>query len=620
MKISKFGKVGWGIAAAIPLAFLAVFFLWPVGSILLRGLTAGAIGGSSGVVGEPSAAPLATFMAVFGSARTWKIVWQTVWMALAGTGFSVLFGVPGAYVLYRLKLPAAALWRGLITVPFVLPTVVVGIAFRALLDGEGPLAFLGIGQSTTAVVLAMVFFNFSLIARTVGVMWASLDPRQAEAARTLGATPWRALCTVTLPQLAPAIAAGASLVFLYCATAYGLVTTLGRPAYGTIETEIYVQTVTYLDLNRAALLSLLQFAIVAVALVASSRLTRRTETALHTNTRGSRPPSRTDIPAFLATGVMLLLIVAPMLTLVIRSFRVNGTWSVLNYQLLTASSGVGMAGGTTVMEALQHSLAIATDATWIALAVGLPLSYVLSRRMSGAWATVQSLIYGFVLLPVGISTVTVGFGLLVTLGLGPMAASPWLVPIAQAIVALPLVVRAIVPRARAIDPRTREAASTLGASPLRVLLTIDVPLAARGIVLAFGFAFATSMGEFGATSFVANPQYQTLPVLIVKLLGRPGAQNYGMALAGAVILAIITGTVMMAAEVLLHSDTGQLWWWQKAQRKCAAKIAQRRGMPAEPLASLAIFSEKVAESSRKKQRGRHDGSLRTCTDGLSTRT
>lgn len=564
--MGKLGKLSWGIAAAIPLAFLTVFFLWPVGSILLRGLTAGVIGGSTNFSGGPAPSPAATFAEVFGAARTWKIVWQTVWMACAGTALSVLFGVPGAYVLYRLRLPAAALWRGLITIPFVLPTVVVGIAFRALFDGDGPAAFLGIGQSTTAVVLAMVFFNFSLIARTVGSMWMGLDSRQAEAARTLGASAWKAFRTVTLVQLAPAIAAGASLVFLYCCTAYGLVTTLGRPAYGTIETEIYLQTVTYLDLNKASLLSLLQFAIVALALVVSSRLTRRTETTLRANTHSPRRPSIADVPAFIATGLMLALIVAPMATLVIRSFRVQGQWSLLNYQLLSDSSGVGMAGGTTVIEALNHSLAIATDATLIALAVGMPLAYVLSRQMHGGWAKAQSVIDAFVLLPIGISTVMVGFGLLVTLGLGPMASSAWLVPITQSIVALPLVVRAIVPSVRAIDPRTREAASTLGASPLRVLLTIDVPLAARGIILAFGFAFAVSMGEFGATSFVANPQYQTLPVLIVKLLSRPGAHNYGMALAGAVILAVITGSVMMTAETLLRSDSTKPSRWRRMKR------------------------------------------------------
>ena len=532
---SKIRASVWiAIIAAIPLAFLALFFAWPVGAMLWRGLSSGVAGAGAELASSP---------------RTLRIIWQTVWMALAGTAASVALGVPGAYVLYRLRLPAAALWRGIVTVPFVLPTVVVGIAFRALF--EGPLAFLGLQQSTAAVVMAMVFFNYSVVVRTVGSMWAGLDSRQTEAARTLGASPWQAFRTVTLPQLMPAIAAAAALVFLFCSTAYGIVTALGRPAQGTIETEIYVQTVTYFNLDKAALLSLVQFVLVAAALLASTRLTARTETALKSSTRPPARPRRSDAPAIAVTALVIAYLIAPMLTLVLRSLRSGGAWSLANYQLL-AAQGLDFAGGITVAQALRHSLAIAADATLISLAVGIPLAYVLSRRVqpgSGA-ALAQRLMDGFVLLPLGVSTVTMGFGFLLTFASTPLARSPWLVPLAQGIVALPLVVRAIVPAARAIEPRMREAAATLGASPLRVALTIDLPLALRGIGLAVGFAFATSLGEFGATSFLARADYLTLPVLIIKLLGRPGAHNYGMALAGAVILAAATALVMMAAEIV----------------------------------------------------------------------
>ena len=245
---------------------------------------------------------------------------------------------------------------------------------------------------------------------------------------------------------------------------------------------------------------------------------------------------------------MMIFLLLPMVNLVIRSLRWEGQWSLINYQLL-ATPGEGFAGGVSVNEALMHSLSIAADATIIALIIGLPLAYVLSRRVGGVAKIIQRIVDGFVLLPLGVSTVTVGFGMLITLGFGPMAHSPWLVPIAQSIVALPLVIRAIVPVVRAIDPDMRSAAASLGASPLRVVVTVDLPLAWRGVILAFGFAFSTSLGEFGATSFLARPDFQTLPVLIVKLLGRPGEHNYGMALAGAVVLAVIVGGVMMLAEI-----------------------------------------------------------------------
>jgi thiamine transport system permease protein len=123
-------------------------------------------------------------------------------------------------------------------------------------------------------------------------------------------------------------------------------------------------------------------------------------------------------------------------------------------------------------------------------------------------------------------------------------------------VAVPLVVRTVLPVLRAIDPRLREAAATLGAGPARVLAAVDVPIAARALGLAVGFAFAVSLGEFGATSFLARPDAPTLPVVIFRLIGRPGAQNYGMALAASVVLAVITAGIMAVAERLRGAADG----------------------------------------------------------------
>ena len=124
-----------------------------------------------------------------------------------------------------------------------------------------------------------------------------------------------------------------------------------------------------------------------------------------------------------------------------------------------------------------------------------------------------------------------------------------LIPVAQALVATPLVVRAVSPTLLAIDLRLREAAATLGASPWRVMATVDLPAMWRGLGVAAGFAFAISLGEFGATSFLATADSETLPVLVAKLLGRPGSQNYGMAMAAAVVLAVLAGLVVLLSDM-----------------------------------------------------------------------
>ena len=119
---------------------------------------------------------------------------------------------------------------------------------------------------------------------------------------------------------------------------------------------------------------------------------------------------------------------------------------------------------------------------------------------------------------------------------------------AQALVAIPFVVRIVVPTLRAIDERQREAAALLGAPPRRVWREIDLPIALRALAVAAGFAFAISLGEFGATVFLARPDRPTLPVAIFRFLGRPGELNAAEAYALAVVLMVVTAVSVFLVE------------------------------------------------------------------------
>ncbi|WP_124040359.1 ABC transporter permease [Neoactinobaculum massilliense] len=522
-----------GVAAAL---FLAVFFVWPILAMLVRG-----------VMGEGGGLDASRFLTNLSAARTWRVAWQTVWLAFAGTAASVLFGVPLAFVLYRLEFPGRRVARAAAMIPFVLPTVVVGGAFRALFDPAGPYGALGLSQSNAAVVCAMAFFNAAVVARTTGTVWEKLPPHE-EAAATLGASPARAFLTVTLPELVPAIAAGASLAFLFCATSYGLVVTLGTPGYGTLETEVFIQTTTFLDLPAAAVLSLLQAVIVLVAIWVSGIATRRTEVGLKLGSRRARRPGRAAIPAVAMTLIFVVgLVAAPIISLIVASFHRGGAWTVANYVDLVTPGTFN--AGVTPAEAMVNSLRIGAEAALLALAVGLLVVVAAVRpARSGFGRWCQRLLDAGALAPLGISAVTLGFGIFITLRLRVSEPS-MLIPVAQALVATPLVVRAVSPTLLAIDLRLREAAATLGASPWRVMATVDLPAMWRGLGVAAGFAFAISLGEFGATSFLATADSETLPVLVAKLLGRPGSQNYGMAMAAAVVLAVLAGLVVLLSDM-----------------------------------------------------------------------
>ncbi len=536
MRLTSGARATQGALVAIPLVVLGVFFVLPVLGMIARGFWDDGVFNPAGVV-EVLARP-----------RVHRVLWFTLWSAAAGTALSVVLGLPAAYVAYRLNFPGRRLLRAALLVPFVLPSVVVGVAFRQLLSG--PLSFLNAEGSAWAIIAALAFFNIAVVVRTVGASWESLDRRPGEAAAALGASPSQVFRTVTLPALRPAILAATSVVFLFCATAFGVVLMLGGLRFATVETEIYLLTTNLLDLQAAAALSVLQLLVVVGLLIVVRRLDLTPNSAINRVPPRPRRPASTDWPALTATGLALALIAAPILTLLAGSLRSAGEWSLDNYRALTR---VDLGLEVTALDALLNSLRVAVDATWISLSLGLAVAIVVTRRArSRSERRARALMDGLFALPLGVSAVTLGFGFLITLDRPPidLRDSPWLIPIAQALVALPLVVRTLAPILAAIDHRQRDAALSLGATPWQAVWVVEWPLLRRPVAAAVGFAFAVSLGEFGATSFLARDDNPTLPVFIYRLLGQPGVLNYGTALAAAVVLAAVTAVVIVTVERL----------------------------------------------------------------------
>jgi thiamine transport system permease protein len=531
------------LGVALPVAFLGVFFAWPVAAMLVRGFA------PDGVL------DLSGFVDVFSRPRTLRLVGLTIGQAALAAVACVALGLPIAHVLYRLRFRGRAFMRALVILPFVLPTVVVGVAFRTLLREGGMLGGLGLDGTFPAILLALVFFNIAVVVRTVGSAWEGLDPRQEDAARVLGASPARVFATITLPRLGPSIAAAASIVFLFCATAFGVVLVLGGTRFGTIETEIYLLTTQFLDLRSASVLSVVQLVIVVGLLFVVGRVRATRQRRVVAPARRVRA---SDWPTIAATVLVAAALALPILALVERSLRTDEGYGLANYAGL-AGTGSRNALVVPVWVALGNSLAIAVQATLIALVVGLAASLVLSRSPRSLVARrAITLFDGALLLPLGVSAVTVGFGFLVTLNQPPfdLRSSPILVPIAQALVALPLVVRTVLPVLRGIDPRLRESAAVLGASPWRVLRDVDLTVVARPVLAASGFAFAVALGEFGATAFLSRPDRPTLPVVIYRLVGLPGGNNFELAIAASVVLAAVTVAVIALVERLRVGTVG----------------------------------------------------------------
>nr|WP_237421626.1 iron ABC transporter permease [Gordonia sp. SID5947] len=521
----------------VPAGFILILFIWPLGALVRRAVDTGSDVG----VGE-----------LFRRTHALDLLGFTLWQAAASTVLALVVAAPMVWLIARVDIPGSALLMVIVTVPFVLPTVVVGVAFRALLDG--PLAFAHIGSGLWPILLAHAFLNVAVVARVVGAAWRSLDPRQAEAAQSLGAGRVRAFLTVVAPRLMPAVGAAAALVFLFCSTSFGVIVVLGNGEIRTLETEIYTQAIGYFRIPEAVALSMVQIVVVVAALSVTRMFTdpggggsgaRPVETRF-------RPYGRGWLPVAAAVAWTVVVLVGPLAVLALRSVRpgADGTWTLDGYRALSES-----VNGVTPLETLRYSLGTAALAMVIALVVGL-LAAVAMHRSRGVWAATGNLV---ATIPLGISAVTLGFGYLLVLAALPpdVASSGLVIPCVQALIAIPVIMRIALPALSSVPGRLREAAATLGAGPLRVFLTVDLPLIGRALCAAGGFAFVMALGEFGATSFLARADTTTLPVLIGSALNRPGADNLATAMAASMLLVGVTTLAVVVVEAL-RPRTGAL--------------------------------------------------------------
>jgi len=557
------------LLASFPLAFLLLFYFYPLASILSL---------SFAPEGHFSLAPLGR---LFGTPHYLQTLWFTTWQASLSTLLTVGLALPGAYVFARYDFPGKSLVQALTTVPFVLPTIVVALAFTALLGPRGLLnlalmRFLGLDRppldlqhTLTVILLAHVFYNYTLVLRIVGTYWANLDPRLEETARMLGASRWQALREVTLPLLSPAIGAAALLTFVFCFTSFGVILVLGGPRFATLEVEIYRQTIQYLNLPLAAVLSLVQIVFTFALMVAYTRLQARMTLPLELRSRRATQRRAQGWRGWLVVGVnvglMLALLLTPLIALVERSLMLpasaGGGVSLTFYRRLFENPR-GSAFYVPPVAAVRNSVGFALAAMALSVTLGLMAAAVLDNRGSassarGRW--LPRLLDPLFMLPLGTSAVTLGLGYIVALDEPPLnlRTSPLLVVLAHALVALPFVVRSVLPALRSIHPHLRETAALLGASPWRVWREVDLPIVARAVLVGAVFAFTISMGEFGATSLIARPERPTMPIAIYRFLGRPGAANYGQALAMSTLLMLVCTLGFLAIERFRVGEVGE---------------------------------------------------------------
>ena len=547
-----------GIKAAVfalPLVFLGIFFVYPLLAIFDISLR------------PDGALDLSAFGRLFGSDYYLGTLVFTCWQAALSTVATLLLATPCAFVFARYDFPAKSLLLSLATLPFVLPTVVVALAFASLLGGKGLLNDLlralfsldappiQLERTLAIIIIAHVFYNFAIALRIMTGYWSSLGMAAEEAARGLGADAWAIWRDIRLPLIRPALLSAGVLVFIFCFTSFGVVLILGGIRFATLEVQIYYQAVNIFNLPLAAALSIVQILSMLALMVVYTRQQRRLQLQMSSSASISRRPRNGAERAAVAScvGLIWLLLLSPLLALVVRALFVDGRLDLSNFAALGAKSR-GSLLFIAPLESIVNSLRFAALATAAALTLGIIAAYMIHQR--GRLARIWDPLF---MLPLATSAVTLGFGFIIALDEPPLnlRASWLIIPISHTLVALPFVIRSVLPSLRAIPASLGEAAQTLGAAPLEVRRTIDLPLLGRGIAVGATFAFTVSMGEFGASLFVAQRESVTIPVVIYRLFGDPGFSSYRQALAMSVVLMLVCAGGFILIERLRVAGVGE---------------------------------------------------------------
>lgn len=513
--------------------------------------------------------------------NTQYVVFFTFYQATLSTVLTLVIGLPSAVLFSRFDFRGKSLLRALTAVPFLLPTVVVASSFNSLLGPRGLLStfhsFLTSARLSASfplssftfhpspfilILLAHIFYNTTIVIRIVGAALSNLDPKLEQTARSLGADSLRVWLNVTLPLLRPSILAASLLVFLFDFTSFGVILLLGGSQFSTLETEIYFQAERLFNLPLAALLSIIQLlCTITVSILYSKYAVRSTQHSPRPTPPLKPQTLKQKLFVFILYSLLTVYFALPLASLPFRSFTRleadRGQRGEIQYGFTTDYyeelfiNRRNSVFYVPPVQAILNSITYGSVTVILSLLLGFPAAVALANP-----SRLEKILDPLIMLPLGSSAVMLGLGFIITYG--RWLASPWLVPFAHTLVALPFVIRTLQPAIASIPQRLRQAASSLGASPLDVWKNIDFPILRRATLAAATFAFTISLGEFGATLLITRPEYPTIPVAIERFLSRPGGLNYGQAMAMATILMALTTASILLIEKFRLPNTGDL--------------------------------------------------------------
>ena len=525
MKLTN-GKVRGELMLIPAFLFILIIFYIPLGGILVKGIQ-----------NEQGFFSLDGIVEILKSSYYRKIISFTFFQAIISTILSVAIGLPGAWIMSHFAFPGKKLIKAVITIPFILPSILVVLGFVLFFGKNGmlnnflnKLGFedLKVLYSFKAIIFAHIFYNFPIAIRIISSLWSKIPESQMMAAKSLGAGKIKVFTTVTLHQILPAVLTSAMIIFIYCFMSFAIILVLGGgPQLSTVEVEVYRLAKVSLELNRGSSLALIQSSLTLLFMFLYSSLEKYKsyEEKLLARKPQTLHKLQFDIKSLFILIYflfVLLLIVAPPLSVILESFKESRSlsggkqFSLYWYKQIFFPDNRGTYG-KIAFSSLKNSLFYAVSTIIFTLPISTLVSWVITRKK----LTFPGLTELIFLLPLGISSVILGLSYMRLGNMLPNSfrGSALLVILVHSAISLPLVFKPVLSIFRKIKRSIREAALNLGASGLRAFWDIELPLIKSGLLTGATFAFAVSIGEMNATLMLSQPGTATLPISIYRLIG-----------------------------------------------------------------------------------------------------
>ncbi|MFW9768583.1 MAG: ABC transporter permease [Candidatus Thorarchaeota archaeon] len=532
---------------AFPIILLLVFIIYPVLTVIVQGLTSSRNSSFFDVISSPWIQSGFLF---------------TFYQTTVSTLLVVVIGLPGAFMLARLRFKGKSLVRALMVVPFVLPPIVVVIGFNQMFGSYGVIdsilmwmqssnvSVFNLATGVPGIILAHTFYNIPLVMLMVSASLERLNPEIEESAELLGATSFQRSRKITLPHILPSLLAAAILTFLFCFMSFPIILAFGQWRYLTMEAQIW-NAFRHFDYLEASSLTLVQLFITLTLAVAYVKLggqsnddTGQTASIKTVEFNQYRMIERGLIITYVV--LILVLIIGPIVTIVRAAVYNpnNGAYTLDGFANLLIGGSQG--GFTHLINSLFYSFL----ATLFAIILGIPLALAMRSRSK----TIPTLASMMILLPLGVSSISVAYGLMLTIAVPTgLVINPWpIIVIAQTIIGLPFSARAIEISMRNINPDLLDQADSLGASRIQKLMFVELPLLAPGILVGGVFAFAMAIGEMSATYLIALPQNYTLAVAIYT---NYASRHFVEAGAAALILVMVCVIAFLLMERISEGST-----------------------------------------------------------------